>query len=214
MIGGRNAVARRTCAAAMLAIAMRGIASAFEKLRDQTVLRYATDIVADNVEEWTTAEPNVEMIRVDDLRLDPENPRLPEEVRNQPQPAILRFLFENMALEELAASFIANGYLSYEPLLVVRNSDGTSTVIEGNRRLATLKLLRRSEDADGLEFDLDSQQLAKFEQIRPRGLHRYHRQREGDRTTWLSSHRRPKDVAPGSQGSFCERCSGQGGGRG
>lgn len=80
-------------------------------------------------------------IPVEHLRLDPENPRL----RLPPQASqdkILLQLYEEHRLEELMSSLIANGYFDEEPLVAVPGrSKGTWIIVEGNRRLAALKLL-------------------------------------------------------------------------
>lgn len=91
---------------------------------------------------------------VSDLRLDPENPRLPENVDTTSQSKILERFYSDYALDELAASYVANGFFPSEHLLIL--IDGT--VLEGNRRLAALKFLLHDEDAieAGLdEYDTD-----------------------------------------------------------
>jgi hypothetical protein len=46
-----------------------------------------------------------------------------------------------MAVEEVAMSIAYSGYFEHEPLFVEENGDGKYVVIEGNRRLAAVKLL-------------------------------------------------------------------------
>lgn len=106
------------------------------------------------------------------LLLDSENPRLPEELQGESQDAILTYLEENEVLDELAASFVANGYFPTEPLVVLPpGGDGFRVVIEGNRRVATLMILLASPLATslGLSFDLEPaprrQQLAELSSI-------------------------------------------------
>lgn len=86
-------------------------------------------------------EKNIIWRDVTALILDPQNPRLilpPDASQDQ----ILRQLFQAEALEELALSLARNGYFSEEPVVVVPHEDeGTFVVVEGNRRLATLKIL-------------------------------------------------------------------------
>ena len=76
------------------------------------------------------------------LELDPHNPRLVEFIYGETpsQVQLIRVLWENMAVDELVMSISASGYFSYEPLFVVREG-GQNIVIEGNRRLAALKLM-------------------------------------------------------------------------
>jgi hypothetical protein len=84
-----------------------------------------------------------------ELQLDPENPRLPETMKSRSQPSLLENLKEHGVLDELANSFVDNGYFPTEPVIVLKKG---LTVIEGNRRIATLKILLGDPDAEGLSF--------------------------------------------------------------
>lgn len=78
------------------------------------------------------------------LVLNRENPRL---VGNDPgvsDEALIAQLFKGEELGELLQSIAANGYLDIEPLIVVEN-EGVLVVLEGNRRLATIRLFREPE---------------------------------------------------------------------
>ncbi len=79
---------------------------------------------------------------IDTLLLDPENPRISIEPAAS-QLEILKLFFTNEALEELALSLVRNGYFHAEPVVVVSVSEGQNlfTVVEGNRRVATVKIL-------------------------------------------------------------------------
>lgn len=99
----------------------------------------------------------IDKIAVEDLILDPDNPRLPEEQQGGTQEELIQYLNEHDVLDELIDSFIANGYFDNEPLLVVRSHDGSKwTVVEGNRRAAALMRLLGTQAAEeaGLEVDL------------------------------------------------------------
>ena len=90
------------------------------------------------------------------LDLDLDNPRLPEEVKGTQASNVLTYLWDHGSLEELAQSLIDNGYFGHEPLIVVQNSE-RFTVLEGNRRLATLQVLLgygASQELD-LSFSLE-----------------------------------------------------------
>jgi hypothetical protein len=76
---------------------------------------------------------------VDSLDLDPLNPRIIVPP-GASQLELLTILYEEEALDELVASLVENGYFEEEPLVIVPSGDRFKTV-EGNRRLATLKLL-------------------------------------------------------------------------
>lgn len=88
----------------------------------------------------------VEWLPTDSLLFDPLNPRLREEVGvedadTDTQQGILLGLWRDFAVDEVALSIAANGYFPHEPLFVAREAQGL-VVIEGNRRLAAVKLLR------------------------------------------------------------------------
>jgi hypothetical protein len=77
------------------------------------------------------------------LELDPENERLPEDLADRSQPGLIRYFEEAYDLEELAWSMAEHGFFPEEPLLTIATDadDRVRVVVEGNRRLATLKLL-------------------------------------------------------------------------
>lgn len=84
---------------------------------------------------------------VAELLLDEENPRLPPDMGATDQDALLRFFDARYNLDELAESMVEEGFFVEEPLLTAPHPDGEHRiVVEGNRRLATLKLLL-DEDA-------------------------------------------------------------------
>jgi ParB-like nuclease domain len=75
----------------------------------------------------------------DELFFDEANPRLHGETAAS-QDAILLTLWREFAVNEIADSIAANGFFPYEPLFAVEEG-GRLVVIEGNRRLAAVKLL-------------------------------------------------------------------------
>ena len=84
-------------------------------------------------------------VPVERLRLDRANPRLDGEAAEASDERIVARLYRAAELDELLQSIAANGYLDIEPLVVMRAGDGDDDgliVLEGNRRLATLLLLR------------------------------------------------------------------------
>src|SRR5271165_5999267 len=82
-------------------------------------------------------------IELDKLLLDAKNPRLAE--LGIPETAspfdLLKALWDEVAVEEVAMSIAYSGYFEHEPLFVEETDDGKYVVIEGNRRLAAVKLL-------------------------------------------------------------------------
>lgn len=94
----------------------------------------------------------IEYAKLEDFYLDPKNPRLgraahsahlsQEEVYNR---------MRDWSLEELATSFLESGFWPHEAVLCAREEiDGEKrlVVIEGNRRLAALKRLRKAYDGE------------------------------------------------------------------
>ena len=92
-----------------------------------------------------TATP--QMINLDELHFDPQNPRLPVELYYANDETVLRHLLLKGDLVELMASLGQLGYSPAEPLLVIPRTEGGYVVIEGNRRLAALKLLANPDIA-------------------------------------------------------------------
>ncbi len=89
--------------------------------------------------------PKIEFKSIDDLKLDPRNPRLgrAEVAKGLSQDSVLEIL-KTWSLFELAQSMALHGYWPQEALLVVEEEvDGKPglVVVEGNRRLAAAKLL-------------------------------------------------------------------------
>ncbi len=77
------------------------------------------------------------------LRLDRHNPRLVGQDDDASEESIIARLYRSAELDELLQSVSTNGYLDIEPLVGVREpNNGVLTVLEGNRRLATLRLLQ------------------------------------------------------------------------
>ena len=111
----------------------------------------------------------VQYVPVGNLLLDGDNPRLPEKLRGGSQSELLNFLREKGVLEELAQSYLDNGFFQHEPLIVLRTGDhGKYTVVEGNRRLAALKILHEAPEAGDIHFvgiDPTPAQLEDLEEI-------------------------------------------------
>jgi hypothetical protein len=85
--------------------------------------------------------PKIEPIKTNDLWLDPQNPRLVGEgLSIDDQDKIVSLLWKERSVNELVDSIAASGFWPHEVLLVVMEGD-KSVVIEGNRRLAAVKIL-------------------------------------------------------------------------
>ncbi len=88
------------------------------------------------------SETVIKPIELSRLLFDRKNPRLVE-FDLSPKASdqeIIRILWETMDVRELVQSIAASGFFEHESLLVVA-SNNLYTVIEGNRRLAAVKLL-------------------------------------------------------------------------
>ena len=97
--------------------------------------------------------PGVRHIPVDNLLLDGDNPRLPERLHRASPSDLVKFLYEEGVLEELAQSYLDNGFFQHEPLIVLPTGEQDKyTVVEGNRRLAALKILRGTPEAGDIHF--------------------------------------------------------------
>lgn len=94
-----------------------------------------------------TVETTIERASVTELLLDPKNPRLGRiNIRKGLHQEQLLSLMQTWNLEELAVSFLRSGFWVHEALLVTQESvpglpELGRVVIEGNRRVAALKLL-------------------------------------------------------------------------
>lgn len=91
-------------------------------------------------------------IRVDQLLLDYDNPRLASGRDVTTQDDIVKLLWTEMAVDEVALSIAANGFFPEENLFAIPENPKEKDekkkkyiVVEGNRRLAAVRLLR--EDA-------------------------------------------------------------------
>lgn len=115
------------------------------------------------------------------LFLDAYNPRLPAKIQGKDEPELLKYIKKAYYLEELAQSMSVNGYLDEEPIVAIpiglpekfnkvdevelktnpeyldfiNNPNTSFTVVEGNRRLSTVKLLLGDNFAKYLPLDED-----------------------------------------------------------
>ena len=82
---------------------------------------------------------DVKLVALSSLMFDRQNPRLAEfdlTVASTDQ-EVIKLLWQTMDVRELVMSIAASGFLSHEPLIVTEEH----VVIEGNRRLAAVRLL-------------------------------------------------------------------------
>lgn len=86
---------------------------------------------------------DVVKIKTDQLSFDPENPRFYRlNQSGQDTTAVIEDMLDREGAQDLMNSIAQKGYFGGEPLLVVSESGSPPfTVVEGNRRLAAVKLL-------------------------------------------------------------------------
>src|ERR1700721_1410900 len=90
-------------------------------------------------------------VDVKQLLFDPHNPRLPE-LLGKSQKEIFRFLVDEIGIDDVLQSIAASGVIQGDPIIARQaESEGQFYIIEGNRRLAALKLLGGEKIGGGEE---------------------------------------------------------------
>jgi|HubBroStandDraft_1064217.scaffolds.fasta_scaffold00297_24 hypothetical protein len=88
-------------------------------------------------------------VPTDLLDFDPNNPRLVEDgIKNPTESQIILSLADTADLSEVVDSIAANGYIDIEPIIAQRMGDRWR-VLEGNRRLAAIRILQKPALAKG-----------------------------------------------------------------
>lgn len=87
-------------------------------------------------------EESIIQMEVSKLTFDRNNPRLVDSglKDNSTETEIIEVLWNTMDVRELVMSIAASGFFSHEPIIIAEEN-GKNVVIEGNRRLAAVKLL-------------------------------------------------------------------------
>jgi hypothetical protein len=86
-----------------------------------------------------------EEIEIENLLLDKDNPRLPEELVEREQESLVNYIANEYNTIEVARSIAEHGFFESEVLIAIKSSKGKAIVVEGNRRLTALKILRDAE---------------------------------------------------------------------
>ena len=96
--------------------------------------------------KWAGATPlkSATIVPVGWLVLDPRNPRLIGVEEETSDEGIIAALYRSEDLSELLDSIAGNGYLDIEPLIVLKD-ESRLVVLEGNRRLAAIRLFREPD---------------------------------------------------------------------
>ena len=87
-----------------------------------------------------SADLSPEMVKTSLLHLDSKNPRLQQAGHDADESEVLEILWREYSVDEVAMSIAENGFFPHEPLFVTEE-DSRLVVIEGNRRLAAVRLL-------------------------------------------------------------------------
>ena len=82
----------------------------------------------------------IKYMLIRNLLFDPENPRLPSHIDGSNEIEVINWMLKDATLLELMAAIGNQGYFPGEPILVVPYNENF-IVVEGNRRLAAVKLL-------------------------------------------------------------------------
>jgi hypothetical protein len=84
----------------------------------------------------------LQMLPVDHLLFDPQNPRFPRTGTGDNEPDAIRWMIDNANIIELMNSIGEQGFFLGEPLVVIPSqTKGKFDVVEGNRRLTAVRLL-------------------------------------------------------------------------
>jgi predicted transcriptional regulator len=110
-----------------------------------------------NYQKWPIKE-----LKITGLKLDPQNPRIPQADEPLSQMELIAELVNHDDVFDLAKKISQQGFYPTETLVAVRE-EGSLWVVEGNRRLAALKLLHNADLAPAA-------QVARFKRLREHGL--------------------------------------------
>lgn len=101
--------------------------------------------------------PGQDFIAPADLHFDRENPRFVD-LGYTDEADIVRELYDQADVDELIQSILSAGYIDFEPLIVLR---GGNVVLEGNRRLAAVRLIADEELRKKLKVSLPAVEVPK-----------------------------------------------------
>ena len=87
-------------------------------------------------------------VELQTLHFDPDNPRLVGEFDGN-EKKIFRYLITDIGVDDLLQSMGTIGFIDGDPFIVRERPEGGYFVVEGNRRLAALKLLTGETPEDG-----------------------------------------------------------------
>lgn len=108
-------------------------------------------------------------VPLSNLRLDPKNPRIPENHRSTDTAELATLLEMGFEAYPIAQSIAELGFFNAEPLIAIPNPDepGTFVVVEGNRRLTALIGLAYPDVRSGFATPDRWEQLASRRSLTP-----------------------------------------------
>lgn len=111
----------------------------------------------------------VDMIDLQDLELDPENPRFgTHDGRRKDQTDILDTIVGDYGIEDVISSLAVNGYFPAEPVIGIKSKSGKKfRIVEGNRRLAACLVLAGDERAKNQPKRTESYQKLQLQHHQP-----------------------------------------------
>lgn len=84
----------------------------------------------------------IDNVPLSKLLLDNENPRIHQKISPEiTQENLAKFIYDNFGISDLKDSILKNGYFPVEPMVVIPGDGDNFIVVEGNRRLTTVKIL-------------------------------------------------------------------------
>lgn len=89
----------------------------------------------------TEVDSGQEFVYHKDLNFDLENPRFIGQIFKD-EKEIIKYLYDAVEVDELIQSILSAGWVDFEPFIVLRTA---KVVLEGNRRLAALRLITRED---------------------------------------------------------------------
>lgn len=102
----------------------------------------------------------------DELRFDLANPRFIDQ-KFKEEIEIIQYLYDHVDVDELIQSILSAGYVDFEPLIVLKEK---LIVLEGNRRLAALKIIAHEDIRQKLRITLpiidNQKQLPEMVRVR------------------------------------------------
>lgn len=103
----------------------------------------------------STKQHKKDSISSDCLVFDANNPRLVgEDVSSNDDIQIIRYLSQSADIAELVISIIENTFVDFEPIVVIKEKNEKYRVLEGNRRLAAIRLIQNKDLSLQVEQDL------------------------------------------------------------